>query len=242
MENLICTMTSVCSTIKKILAFSSFLMLYSCYKEVDYSYFTFANQECKYLSVYTKGDNLTSESFMLTAAINGYTSEMLSEHGNDLTYFLIDNDPSIVDQMKKDFIFTKKVQVFPPSTRPPDSMPPQFIEYRTQVCTGLSIYASEQLFGKQPGEDLSDYFSFVGVPRTVTPLIDSKKQYLGLIQTGLSISDYLSKSPFVFGLASFKLNSIPQETLPIEVSFTIVVKLDGGITLESKSKEITLSN
>lgn len=129
---------------------------------------------------------------------------------------------------------------------------PMYIEYRIERCLSFTIKSSMPLLGRDAGEDLSDKFEFImrredmNLAHTATYridfIIDGDGNIDGIIETGMTIREYLGYEPMMLPYALLHLKETPPEVTedePLEVEFTVTVELEGGKTL-SATTAVTL--
>ncbi|MBR5384494.1 MAG: hypothetical protein IK143_01290 [Bacteroidales bacterium] len=102
------------------------------------------------------------------------------------------------------------------------------VDYRMERCEDIAITAPVALFGLAPGTDLSGKFEFLSSRDWTDFIITEDMRLIGTIPTGMTIREYLSKSPMAFPKALLRLTSAPADST-IETTLTISVTLEDKI-------------
>lgn len=173
------------------------------------------------------GRAIPADDLCLRVDVGSYTEEMLEESGLDPHWnFLSTHDGQMEDQMTR-YLFLSFTDVY-------DGTLPVFVEYRKEVCREIEIMADMNLFGRAPGEDLSDKFEFA-LMTDPNFLFSSDKRLIGLIENGMGVEEYLAFEPIVFPTAFFKAKETPAEA-PAECTLTVVLELEGGKSLSATTE------
>ena len=115
------------------------------------------------------------------------------------------------------------------------------IEYRTDLCSGIQIFADQTLFGKGPGEDLTDYYRLEFYEPDYIFLITKDKEVIKELNR-MSVREFLDYAPLVFPRAYLYTGKIPPEVQErsLDVSFTVKISLGDGTVLSGKSPSIRI--
>lgn len=221
------------------------VVLVACEKTYQYCPYTFVNQECNYLTCYVPNysDVISAQDVRLKVAITGYDEQMLEDAQYDKSCFYIESDSYVENQLRAALTSTKKVKYHLWwDTLPAPAGHYSVLEYRTKRCDSIEIYASEELFGIPSGRDISEYMEFARPYHNEydTPLINSNKQYLGMVETGLQLQEYLEMNPLVFGKAEFKFRDNILDNTDMTVSLRVKVVLEGGVILQDETPLLTI--
>ncbi len=102
-------------------------------------------------------------------------------------------------------------------------------EYRKERCISFKISSEVPLFGRAAGSDVSDKFRLIGTGLETTSFIfDSDKVMIDPnVVVGMTIDEYLSYDPLIFGEMNMKLAESPEE-VPVETRFIVDIELEGG--------------
>lgn len=222
-----------------------------CPRECDYLYATAFSYIKAYDESYSSGFrediqkcgiSCLAENFCIKVDITNFTQEELYATHDAFRYVSVSNK-RIEEQILKLFHISRKSN---------HGVLCNFYEYREEVCDELKITASVPLFGRDAGVDISDKFIFLSQNQrticflnnqndysqtliygtnSVDSIFDMDDNYVGEIEDGLSINDYLTLSPLVFPSALLHLNEKPAEQLSNPVKFYVTVRLKSGKSL-----------
>lgn len=116
----------------------------------------------------------------------------------------------------------------------------RIVEYRTEVAEDIRVYADKDISGRAAGTDIGDLFEIILLSgRNNGFMISESGRYLGEIEQGTSISDYLRRRPMIAASMALHLKSVPSE-LPQTLAFSIDVTMSSGVTISSSTAEISL--
>lgn len=99
------------------------------------------------------------------------------------------------------------------------------VEQRTSECVSLSITADRVLYGRPAGSNLSDKFIILANDEEYLFSYDKRRLYRNC---EITIDEYLAMRPMVLPVMKLSMSEVPEEQLPMEVTFTIDIGLSGG--------------
>ena len=105
------------------------------------------------------------------------------------------------------------------------------IEYRMEICSSISITSDDFIGNVPPGDELSGLFVFyVNDPSLKDHafiLSGQKKEWVGMIEDGMALDQYLSYEPFIFPYAGLRFK---QDDLYAKngTTITIIITFKGG--------------
>ena len=102
------------------------------------------------------------------------------------------------------------------------------VDYRMEKCLDIRITSPVTLFGETPGSDISGHFTFLSSEDWTDFIITDDDRLIGTIPTGMTIREYLSKSPLVFPKALLSVDSTP-DGAPSETTLSITVTLEDRV-------------
>lgn len=150
----------------------------------------------------------------------------------DITALELDPDP-IMEQQIKAFYENK------PRTRSSGfALNVINIEYRNEALEDLKVFATENLYGKEPGDCLNDKVCVYGGPEPF--YFDAGKNLIPIkgYPWG-SLSDYMDFSPMTPAILYLQLNEKPQE-VPVTLHFVVELKVEGKEPFRDTTRTITL--
>lgn len=115
------------------------------------------------------------------------------------------------------------------------------VEYRTEVVEDIKVYADKDVSGRAAGTDIGDLFEIIILSGRDSGFIFSESgRYIGEIENGTSIRDYLRQRPMMAASMALRFKSVPAE-LPQPLVFTVEITMASGETLSSSTSEISLT-
>lgn len=185
----------------------------------------------------------TARHFCLTLDVTNYTLEMIKnlpdrEYSTSLMSTPDQTMEDIMDEeMRHENYTTMSSMTFTRSESLPMTYT-KYIEYRKTELSSLKVMSNSTMFGNQPGSDLSGYFEIFG-DESNTFVFDYRRNYLGRLETGMGIEEYLALRPIINPSLYLHLKEVPPET-PLKTDLIVEMELEGGITLRDATT-ITLT-
>ena len=172
--------------------------------------------------------------FCLTLDVTNYTLEMIKnlpdgEYSTSLMSSPDQTMENIMDEeMRHGYRTSKSSMTFTRSESSPMAYI-KYIEYRKIELKSLKVMSDVTMFGNKPGSDLSGHFEIFG-DKSNTFFFDYRRNYLGRLETGMGIEEYLALRPIVNPSLYLHLKDVPPET-PLKTDLIVEMELEGGVIL-----------
>ena len=112
------------------------------------------------------------------------------------------------------------------------------IEYRNEALEDLKVFATEPVFGKEPGDCLNDKISVYGGPEPF--YFDKDKNLIPIKEKPWgSLADYLAFSSMTPAILYLQLTEKPQE-VPVTLRFAIELKVEGKEPFRDTTRAVKL--
>lgn len=185
------------------------------------------NEPGEFIQIAEDSPEIESDKFAIRINIIGYSYDSINAHDFDLIkQYSRPSDPIIDEQL-----LGQRFKI-------PWGY---YLEYRLEEVNTIIIMSNQYLFGKKPGDDISDKFVFSGCASGILPWLTKNKEFKGLIPNGTTISEYLYTEPFMFAEAFFLMTEKPKEVANrSKCSFTASIELKNGKVLTATSIPVTL--
>ena len=150
-----------------------------------------------------------------------------------------DHDLELENLIKKHF-FTECIQLETKAslaTTSPAMAPPYNVEYRSEEITDLVVACKDEIFGLAAGSSLNDYIETYSAPVNHNFIISKDRVFLGRLERGMSIPEYLSHHPLAAASLYLHFTQKPA-TIPSKTQFVIKVTMSDGRQLKYTTAEV----